>query len=55
MLANSERFRLLGTYATPAFQYGDIVEDERRGEVEIVALTDAPIPWPTGRPTAAAT
>ena len=51
MLANSERFRLLGTYATPAFQYGDIVEDERRGEVEIVALTDAPIPWPTGRPT----
>lgn len=39
-----------GPYQAPAFNYGDIVEDERRGTVEIVGLTDARIPWPIGRP-----
>jgi hypothetical protein len=38
--------RLLGTYQTPAFSYGDVVRCDRRGEVRIVGLSDAPIPWP---------
>lgn len=51
MLPDSVRFKLLGTYTTPAFEYGDIVADERFGEVEIVSLTDGRIPWPIGRPS----
>ena len=39
-----------GPYETPAFNYGDVVEDERRGTVEIVGVTNARIPWPIGRP-----
>src|SRR4051794_10265976 len=41
--------RLLGTYSMPPFSYGDMVQDLRHGEVEIVKLSDAPIPWPIGR------
>jgi hypothetical protein len=40
------RFHLLGKYRTPRFSYGSIVLDDVRGWVEIVGLTDAPIPWP---------
>jgi len=39
-----------GTYETPRFNFGDIVRDERRGDVEIVRLSNAKIPWPIGRP-----
>lgn len=38
-----------GPYKTPKFEYGDIVQDSIRGEVRIVGLTDAKIPWPIGR------
>jgi hypothetical protein len=36
-------------YKTPKFRYGAIVFDEVRGDVEIVGLSDAPIPWPIGK------
>jgi hypothetical protein len=41
--------KLLGTYSTPSFDYGDVVECARRGEVRIVGLSEAPIPWPIGQ------
>jgi NUMOD3 motif len=44
-----DRTRLIGTYSTPRFHYGDQVFCERRGQVEIVGLTDALIPWPIGK------
>lgn len=44
----SDRFKLLRTYRTPRFRYGQVLQCERRGEVTIVAMTDAPIPWPIG-------
>src|SRR5262249_43495967 len=40
---------LLGTYATPAFQYGDVAFCALRGEVTLVGLREAPIPWPVGK------
>lgn len=39
----------VSTYKTPKFRYGAVVFDEVRGEVEIVGLSDAPIPWPIGK------
>ena len=45
-----DRFKLIaGPYQTPKFEFGDIVFDERRGEVEMVAITDGLIPWPIGK------
>jgi hypothetical protein len=44
-----DRFRLLGTYKTPRFRYGKTVWCEVRGEVEVVGLHEAPIPWPVGK------
>src|ERR1041384_554995 len=44
-----DRFKLLGTYHTPRFQYGQVVMDDIRGWVRIVGLSDAPIPWPVGK------
>ena len=41
--------KLLGRYRTPRFRIGDVVRCARRGEVRIVGLSDAPIPWPTGQ------
>lgn len=41
--------KLLGTYRTPRFNYGDVVSCARLGEVRITALTDGPIPWPVGQ------
>lgn len=44
-----ERFRLrYGPYRAPRFRYGKIVKDARKGEVKIVGISDAPIPWPIG-------
>jgi hypothetical protein len=44
-----ERFRLrYGPYRAPRFRYGATVKDARKGEVTIVGLSDAPIPWPIG-------
>src|SRR5262249_52410889 len=40
--------KLLGTYRTPRFEYGDVVTCARRGDVRIVGLSEAPIPWPIG-------
>jgi len=45
-MSEQNRFKLLGTYRTPKFKYGDIVECEMRGPVKIVGLTSARIPWP---------
>lgn len=44
------RHHLLGAYKSPRFKYGDRVLCEVRGEVVVVGLSDAPIPWPLGRP-----
>src|SRR5262249_41671480 len=41
--------KLLGKYATPRFDYGDVVACERRGDVRIVGLSEAPIRWPIGQ------
>ena len=47
---DADRFRLrFGPYRTPRFRYGKIVSCEVRGEVRIVGLSDAPIPWPIAR------
>jgi hypothetical protein len=40
---------LLGQYATPAFAYGDVAFCALRGEVTLVGLREAPIPWPVGK------
>jgi len=46
---DAERFRLrFGSYRTPHFKYGVRVKDARRGFVNTVGLSDAPIPWPIG-------
>ena len=45
----SAQFKLLGKYRTPAFCYGQRVEDQRRGQVRIVGLTAGRIPWPIGK------
>jgi hypothetical protein len=34
--------RLLGTYQTPAFNYGDVVRCARRGDVRITGVSAAP-------------
>jgi hypothetical protein len=38
-----------GPYRAPRFKLGAIVEDEIRGAVTVVGLTDARIPWPIAR------
>ena len=45
---DAKRFRLLGKYRTPRFRYGRKVLCAVRGEVKIVGLTEAPIPWTHG-------
>jgi hypothetical protein len=47
---SAPRHFLLGSYKTPRFKYGDLVRCEVRGELVVVGLSDAPIPWPLGRP-----
>jgi hypothetical protein len=48
LMRNADRFRLFGFYLTPRFKYGAIVQDEARGDVVIVGLSDGRIPWPLG-------
>jgi hypothetical protein len=48
-MEDAERFRLLGKYRTPRFRYGRKVLCAVRGEVTIVGMTEAPIPWPVGK------
>jgi len=48
-MSDANRCSLLETYATPRFRYGKFVMCEMRGEIKIVGLTDAPIPWPIGK------
>jgi hypothetical protein len=44
---DADRFMLLlGPYQTPRFRVSQVVRCEVRGEVQIVGLSDAPIPWP---------
>jgi hypothetical protein len=46
------RYKLhFGPYQTPRFKYGQRVEDQTRGTVEIVQLSDARIPWPMAKRT----
>ena len=49
-MKDPQRFKLrFGKYQTPKFEYDDIVFDDAHGEVRIVGLTDALIPWPIGQ------
>lgn len=48
-MTDADRFRLhFGPYTTPTFCYGEVVQDQVRGRVTIVGLTNARIPWPIG-------
>ena len=45
-----QRFALhFGPYLAPPFNYGDAVMDDVRGEVTVVKLSVARIPWPIGK------
>lgn len=47
MLPRQIRFKLhFGPYQTPRFKIGAVVTDELRGDVKIVGVSDARIPWP---------
>jgi hypothetical protein len=46
---DADRFRLLGTYQTPRFRYGQTVFCELRGWVSVAGLSAGPIPWPVGK------
>jgi hypothetical protein len=45
-VTDADRFRLLGKYRTRRCRVGQGVRCRVRGAVVIVALSDAPIPWP---------
>jgi hypothetical protein len=50
MLPASTRFKLhFGPYRTPRFKLEAIVDDEIRGAVTVVGMTDGRIPWSIGR------
>jgi hypothetical protein len=49
MLRKAVRFQLhFGPYRTPRFRYGSTAKDEIRGEVKVVGMTNARIPWAIG-------
>ena len=49
-MEDADRFRLLfGPHKTPRFHIASRVRCEVGGEVRIVGLSDAPIPWPLCR------
>jgi hypothetical protein len=48
-MLEADRVKLLGTYRTPRFTYGDAVVWVIRGEVQIVGLSNGRIPWPKCR------
>lgn len=43
-----------GPYRTPRYKRGSIVVDYSRGQVRVVGLSDARIPWPLGVSTTGA-
>lgn len=45
----SDRVKLHGTYRTPRFRLGAKVKCRVRGELTIIGITDARIPWPLGK------
>jgi hypothetical protein len=45
----SDRFTLHGTYRTSRFCLGAKVKCQVRGELTIIGVTDALIPWPLGK------
>jgi hypothetical protein len=49
MLARQRVQLRFGPYRSPKFKYGATVVDRIRGEVTIVGLRDAKIPWPIGK------
>ena len=40
---------LYGPYTPPVVRHGDVVFCEARGDVIVVGVTEAPIPWPVGK------
>jgi hypothetical protein len=48
-MLESDRVKLLGQYRTPRFRYGDVVTCAMRGDMKVVGLSNARIPWPKGR------
>jgi hypothetical protein len=47
-MRDKAKTKLHGRYGTPRFRIGAKVTCEVRGELKIVGVTDAPIPWPLG-------
>jgi hypothetical protein len=45
-MLDADRLHLLGIYRTPRCRIGQWVRCRVRGKVQIVGLSDAPIPWP---------
>jgi hypothetical protein len=48
-VSDADPYRLPGSYRAPRFRYGRTVWCAVRGEVEVVGLHEAPIPWPVGK------
>ena len=48
-MSDADPYRLPGSYRAPRFRYGRTVWCAVRGEVEVVGLHEAPIPWPVGK------
>jgi hypothetical protein len=49
-MTDADRYRLLfGPYHAPRWRYGRVVMDEVRGEVTVVGMAAARIPWPVGK------
>jgi hypothetical protein len=44
-----DKFRLLASYQTPCFWFGQRVSCQVRGELIIIGISEAPIPWPIGK------
>ncbi len=45
-MTEAERIKLLGTYRTPRFKYGDTVTCAIRGPAKIAGLASGRIQWP---------
>jgi hypothetical protein len=49
-ISDTDRFKLLGTYATPCVRIGDVLSCEARDcDVIVIGYTDGRISWPVGR------
>src|SRR5436309_14689395 len=52
-MRDADRFRLLGTYATPRVRVGRVLTCEARDcDVIVTGYSEGRIPWPTGHPRA---